>query len=419
MQTAPSSLRFPNVAALLLTTVILTPVSASGPALPKIAQKLAAKEPLTIACLGDSVTGVYYHTGGRRAYPEMVAVALRQVHPDAPVTIVNAGISGNTTIDALNRLKKDVLDKRPDLVTVMFGLNDMVRVPLADYQANLKSIIEQCRAAGAQVMLCTPNAIIDSGGRSTEQLVNFCAAMREVGKQLDVPVCDCYAAHVALRDRDALAWRLMMSDAIHPNMDGHKLNAIAICQSLTGSEISLADEAPPQPAIPKTLSRVKAGEPVRILAMTPYDTLIADALRSVAPEAKIEVAAWPTDGQSLAQLEEASKTVRGRPIDLVFVAVPAAVTPADNPPPEDAINHYTWILNWSLSFGYQEWDVVGIAPSVLNTEYAAAGGPGAAKEAFARRLIAAQDLSAIIRPADSTAPPAAIVEAWLREQLAR
>lgn len=34
-------------------------------------------QPITIVCLGDSVTGVYYHTGGHRAYPEMLELALK------------------------------------------------------------------------------------------------------------------------------------------------------------------------------------------------------------------------------------------------------------------------------------------------------------------------------------------------------
>lgn len=57
----------------------------------------------TIVCLGDSVTGVYYHTGGHRAYPEMLELAFRQIQPDAPMRVINAGISGQTTTDGLAR----------------------------------------------------------------------------------------------------------------------------------------------------------------------------------------------------------------------------------------------------------------------------------------------------------------------------
>ena len=93
----------------------------------KTPQKLEADQAVKIVCFGDSVTGVYYHTGGRRAYTAMVGVALSGAFPKAGVTAINAGISGNTTADGLKRMQKDVLAHKPDLVTVMFGLNDMVR----------------------------------------------------------------------------------------------------------------------------------------------------------------------------------------------------------------------------------------------------------------------------------------------------
>ena len=386
------------------------------PALPRIAAKLTANQPVKIACLGDSVTGVYYHTGGRRAYPEMVAVALAQVYPQAKMTVINAGVSGNSTQDALKRLQKDVLDHKPDLVTVMFGLNDMVRVPVADYQANLKSIVEQCRGVGAEVLLCTPNTIIETGGRPTVKLIEYCNAMKEAGQALGVPICDCYTAHAALRERDPLAWRLVMSDAIHPNMDGHKLNAVAICRSISGRDVSLRTAAPLTPAIPRTLARLKAGEAIRVLAMPPFDQMIDQSLRAVVPGARVEVARWPTAEQSLAKIEEAAKTVRGRGVDLVLVAVPAAVTPSDDLPPDADIASYTWILNWSLSFGYQEWDVVAIAPSVLKADLSQTEGRA---EEFARHLIAAQDLKPVIRGASDKAPPQKILDDWFRVEFIR
>jgi len=40
--------------------------------------------------------------------------------------VINSGIKGNTTTDILGRLKKDVLDKKPDLVILMVGTNDML-----------------------------------------------------------------------------------------------------------------------------------------------------------------------------------------------------------------------------------------------------------------------------------------------------
>src|SRR4029079_16878202 len=111
-------------------------------------------------------------------------------------------------------------------------------------------------------------------------------------------------------------------------------------------ELPLSTAAPLQPVIPKTLARLKSGEPIRVVAMAPYDEIIEKTLHAIDPAAKVEVTAWPTADQSLAKIEEAAKTVRAKPRDLVLLPVPAAVTPSENPPPEAGISSYSWILNW-------------------------------------------------------------------------
>jgi len=387
-----------------------------SPAFPRIDSRLKAGEPVKVVCLGDSVTGVYYHTGGRRAYPEMLELALKRLYPDAKVTVINAGISGNSTRNGLARLDRDVLELKPDLVTVMFGLNDMVAVPVEEYRTNLMAIAERCRKQGAEVLFCTPNAIFDDGGaRTTAKLVEFCGAMMDAGKELGVPVCDCYAAHVSTRERDAAAWRLMMSDAIHPNMDGHKLNAVAIARTISGRETSLDSVESLQPAIPRTLARLKGNEPVRVLAMSPLDAVVEKALRAIAPDAKVEVTGWSTEGKTLQQLEAEAKEVRGKNVDLVVIAIPEAITPGEEPIERDLAS-FIWTLNWSLSFGHQEWDVIVVAPSVLDAEL---GPPDEKAEAFTRRMVKAQDLSLIGRDINDARSPEEIISNWIRAQRSR
>jgi lysophospholipase L1-like esterase len=377
-------------------------------------EKLKANQPVKIVCLGDSVTGVYYHTGGRRAYTAMVGVALDGAFPKARVTAINAGISGNTTADGLKRLQKDVLAHKPDLVTVMFGLNDMVRVPIPDFKVNLGQIIQRCRGVGAEVLLCTPNSVIDTSNRRIATLVDYCDAIHEVARKHQVPVCDVHATYEALRSRDPVAWRLLLSDEIHPNMDGHKLIAETICLAITGEDVSLETAGPPLPAVPRTLALVKAGKPVRVLAMSPYDEMIGPALRAVVPTAQVEVKRWPTAGKTLAQIEAAAKEVRKSPPDLVLIALPMAITPDAQSPPEAVVRSHAWIFNWSLAFGRQQWDVVGIAPSVLKTGLTA---EEKARDEFSRQMILAQDLHVIARPENDQALPEKILENWLRAQL--
>lgn len=376
----------------------------------KLKAALAGKEPVRVVCFGDSVTGVYYHTGGRRAYSEMLELALKRLYPKADVKVINAGISGHTTIDALNRIDADVLAHKPQCVTVMFGLNDMTRVPIEDYEKNLSTIIAKCRGTGAEVFLCTPNSVAETPNRPIAKLVEYVAAIKRVGEREQAPVVDFYAAYETVREQDAFEWEMMMSDEIHPNMAGHKFFAEMLVRAITGKRISLTKEGPPRPVIPKTLALLKEGKPIKVYAMPPYDRLVANSLKALAPGAQIESTLWVVEGQTLGQIEEASKKVRELKPDLVVVAVPAGVTATTR---EEFDRSYSWVLNYSLSFAYQEWDCIAIPPSVTDATLDA----DARKwDRLARGLIRAQDLGMIERKPGDMRSPEKILTSWLQKQ---
>lgn len=383
-----------------------------APAVSKTATLLqAGQEPVRVVCFGDSVTGVYYHTGGRRAYTDMLALALERLYPAAQVEAFNAGISGHTTVDGLKRLEADVLSHKPHLVTVMFGLNDMTRVPLEEFEANLSTIIGRCRDIGAEVLLCTPNSVTDTPERPIVTLVEYTAGIHRVSEREQAPVADCYAAFEVVRAKDPFAWKMMMSDEIHPNMTGHKHIAETIAAAVSGRAVSLDDVGPPVPLLPKTLALLKEGKPLRVYAMPPYDGLTAAALRAVAPEAQVEMTAWPVEGMTLPQIEESAKQVRELKPDLVVVAVPADAT-ADS---QDQFLHaYTWVLNNALSFGYQEWDCMAVVPAVTTP---ALEGDALERDRLARALIWAQDIGMVERNEGDTRAPEELLAAWLRAQL--
>lgn len=380
--------------------------------LPKLAARLqAGQEPVKIVCFGDSVTGVYYHTGGRRAYTKMVELALRRLYPAAKVTAINAGISGNTTGQGLARIERDVLSHQPQLVTIMFGLNDLVRTKPEVYADNLVEIIRRCRAVGADVLLCTPNSVYDTPSRPVKRLEIFCDVVRQVGRDHDVPVVDCYRAYQAVREKDELDWAFLMSDEIHPNMDGHQLIATEIVRAISGKQISLHDVGAPTPTIPKVRALLKADKPIKVYAMPPYDTLIEPAIKKAAHHAQIEVTTWNLDGQSLTQIEQAAKNVRKGGYDLVIVAVPATVG-ADSP--ERFLRSYSWVLNWSLSFAKQNWDCLALPPSFTTQDL---NQVESQRDGWARRLIAAQDLPLLIRkPGDHSSAESLLAE-WFQQQL--
>lgn len=367
--------------------------------------------PITMVCLGDSVTGVYYHTGGQRAYPEMLEIGLKRQFPKSMVTVINAGISGNTTADGLARLDADVLRHNPQLVTISFGLNDMNRLSEQEFTENLKRLVARCQTHPTRVVLCTPNAIISSQPEMRTKLVRYCEQIRAVAAQAQVPLCDQFATGERRRDSAPWDWRLTMSDAIHPNLAGHRAMAEELCRVITGQAISLADVSPPPAPLSFTLAKLARREPVRILAIPPCDDWIVSACRHWFPQATIELLPTPSEFHSVQELEQWCKDhVRRQQPDLVILTLPESALPAVSTA-EDADFAYgwAWTMNWSLSFGRQEWDCLVVHPSVIN--------PTLNKSPYAdllRTLVRAQDLHLIDRSGDPTTPGADIVRQAIR-----
>jgi hypothetical protein len=157
------------------------------------------------------------------------------------------------------------------------------------------------------------------------------------------------------------------------------------------------------------LARIESGAAVKVLAMPPLDQLLVAAFKQAAPEAKLEIVPWDVAAKGLAEIEaDAQARVRALKPDLVVIAVPRA-TKFDGG--ESFIHSYSWIMNWSLSFGQQEWDCVVVHPSLVDP-----AGADAAQDALVPRLVAAQDLTLIDRrPGDVRAAEAILAE-WLKRQ---
>ena len=163
-----------------------------------------------------------------------------------------------------------------------------------------------------------------------------------------------------------------------------------LCRTLTGRDASLDDVGPPRDFLDKTTGLLKEGRAVRVLAMPPFDTLIGPALKQLHPNATVEVTPWPTGGKSLVELEQVAKTlVRPMKPDLVVLAIPASATAASD---EEFLRAYSWVMNWSLSFGHQEWECVVVHPTVAEPDVAMP------RSELIRQLVRAQDLTLIDRP---------------------
>jgi acyl-CoA thioesterase-1 len=126
-----------------------TTASVPAPAPAQSAPTPADTRPLII-CFGDSLTAGFGTDLGQ-SYPDQL-----QRNLDAGgyhYHVVNAGISGNTTKDGLDRVQL-VIARHPQIVVVEFGGNDGLRgLPIEQTQANLSNILDQLQKSGTQVVL--------------------------------------------------------------------------------------------------------------------------------------------------------------------------------------------------------------------------------------------------------------------------
>lgn len=394
-----------------LSILIIGDVARAAPngALP---QQLQAGEKVEIVCLGDSVTGVYYHTGGLRAYPEVLETTLRKCYPQAQVSVFNAGISGHTTADGLARLERDVLSRRPRMVTVMFGLNDMLATPLPTFQANLTHISNACRTAGAEVVFCTPNDIEDDRGRTTAKLKTYADAVRATARELNIVVADVNREFQNVRQRDARQFSMLLSDAIHPNLDGHRLIAETIAKSMTDCKLSAKEPDCTSPALPllcDTLS--KTATPVKVLVMEPYSHEVGQTIRRAANHEDVVVENWSVAGRKLVEIADEARSIRERKFSLIVVAVPWDAPDLHS---TRVARSFATLLNWSLSYDQRQWEVLVVSPSV---ERAPRTPEESRQEELIQQLARAQDLPIISRVAFDGRSREAILREWLNAAL--
>lgn len=157
--------RFAPIAAL----VMLAACGPDAPTVPEPVKSVIETPPdipvmgteVRIMAFGDSLLTGYGLKEGDN-YPARLEAALRARGVNARIT--NAGVSGNTTSDGLQRLAfaLDSQDRAPDLVLISLGGNDMLRaLPPAQTRQNLDAMLTLLKERGVPVlllgMLAAPN----------------------------------------------------------------------------------------------------------------------------------------------------------------------------------------------------------------------------------------------------------------------
>ncbi len=219
---------------LVTLALVLAGMTASLPA------EIAVKDGQKVAFLGDSITQAGWdHPAG---YVRLIVAGLGA--NGVTVTPVPAGISGHKSNQMLERLRRDVLDKKPDWMTLSCGVNDVWHgtngVPLDQYRTNITAMVDQCEAAGVKVVILTATVIgEDLNNPDNQKLAAYNEFLRSLAKAKGCRLADLNALFQATLQASPRPGRVLTSDGVHMNGTGDQLMARGILQALGLNEAEL------------------------------------------------------------------------------------------------------------------------------------------------------------------------------------
>lgn len=205
--------------------------------------KLKNKDIVVFA--GDSVTdagktGSFMALGNGFVY--YVNNMINAFYPEITPKFINAGISGDTSTDLLNRFDKDVISQNPNYVFILIGANDIWRqfdrpcypeqaVDLPTHISNLEEMFKKVLSIGATPVLM-PTYYIESNDSDQMKRTTllYAQAQKELAKKYGVAVVDVqkeFDEYLTQRYSASLTW-----DRVHPGPVGALLIAKPILKYL-------------------------------------------------------------------------------------------------------------------------------------------------------------------------------------------
>jgi len=169
-----------------------------------------------IVAFGDSLTAGFGAEPGN-SYPDFLQKDLDNWR------VVNAGVSGDTSTDGVNRLA-EVLSYKPRIVIVEFGGNDGLRgLPIETTRANIEQMVSTLRKPGVSVVLAGMTLPPNSGPEYIKSFERIYADLKAKYKVTEIPF---------LLEGVAANRSLMQRDGLHPTAKGNEIVAKTVLKYL-------------------------------------------------------------------------------------------------------------------------------------------------------------------------------------------
>ena len=189
-----------------------------------------------LVCLGDSITAKEYDADG-------VAKLTPRLRDNlSNWTVINAGIGGENTRGALVRLQTDVLERDPDLVTVMLGTADASEnkgIPIQEYENNLTSIVKQITPSKTLIISSPPIDIVRLSARkeafpksnfvTEENLTEYVAVAAKVADSTNSYFLDLWTI---MQSQANYSRFLKLRDGVHLNRQGYEFFALILLDKI-------------------------------------------------------------------------------------------------------------------------------------------------------------------------------------------
>ena len=200
------------------------------------------QKPVRVIFFGDSITRAGVTPGG---YITLMQEALRgKTNPE--YELIGAGIGGNKVYDLFLRFEDDVLSKKPDVVVMYVGVNDVWHKQSSQtgtdpdkFIAFYTAMIKKLQAAGIRVIVCTPAAIGERTDFSNAQdgdLNRYSNIIRELAQKYSCGLVDLRKAFLDYNLKNNPENKesgILTTDRVHLNPAGNKLVADLMIRALS------------------------------------------------------------------------------------------------------------------------------------------------------------------------------------------
>ena len=187
---------------------------------------------------GDSITDAlrgYEPEGLGHGYARMCIRALESLYPDYELVCYNRGISGNRIPDLAERWDEDCINLKPDLVSILIGVNDTWHshgvgyfggVSNEDFEIGYRNILEKTKKAGAKIILIEPFAFHHDAFKEEWRDGDFNTKIM-ITRKLAREYADAFISLDGIYYANTVKYapEELSEDGVHPTVLGHRILA--------------------------------------------------------------------------------------------------------------------------------------------------------------------------------------------------